>query len=267
MGAFALWNTWFFGAPWITSYHSVLARDNDVAQVVAHAPLFNTPLLKGAEKMLFGDRSLSHAFPLLFPALFGLLPLLRRHRALGLAFALSVPIPIAFYLPYDWYNERFLYPLFGLAGLPIAVLLSMVVPAERTTTTATDPTSWRPSRRIVVVVVVVVLACAGVVRAVTWRSADLLSTHLEQAKVFVDQSSGAGGLEVEVLARGQPPFKALLVRGGDSFSHVATWAGRAQTPEAAAAGTVVAGQGAALEILVKSKKPAMKPFVIEGRLQ
>lgn len=338
LGAFALWNTWFFGAPWVTSYHAVLVREEGITRMAAHTRLFNTSVIAGARKMFFGERSISRAFPILFPALIGLWPLLRRHRALGVAFALALPFPIAFYLPYDWYNERFLYPLFGLFALPVAASLSLLIPADTTPPLVDAPTAWRPTGRILGLVALAIVVSAGVVRAVTWRSADQLSSHLEQAKVFVDQTpcdyfnpqqerwecshiddeawamtgrtlrkavrvkgrptrgiwlhpspsgvrrlvfedlpgsqvaltgalgddSHAGVVEIEVLARGQSPFKALLTRGGDSFEHVATWTAPAQV---VATGERATAQRPALEIRVQSKQPAWKHVVLKGRLK
>jgi len=85
---------------------------------------------------------------------------------------------------YDWYRPHFLYPVYGASAMGLAALVDWLVPQRvpqiRLPAPALPRGAWALAAAILVV------ASSVVVKATHARDASLLSTHLEQAKVFLD---------------------------------------------------------------------------------
>ena len=97
LAAYAALNTWLFGAPWVTSYHRVIVREAGVMGTAAHTRLFNVPFARGLTRILTAPDGALRSFPLLAPGLLSLVAPLRTRRALALAVALFVALPILAY--------------------------------------------------------------------------------------------------------------------------------------------------------------------------
>lgn len=186
LGVWAALNTWQFGAPWTTSYQRVIVRENGVAKTASHARLFNVPFLDGMRRILFGADGGPRTFPLLVPGLVGLVVLMFRRRLVAAGLLLFCVLPLLAFAKYDWYRAHFLYPVYGVGAVGLAALLGFV---PRFAPQENAPVA-RPSRTVRLLLatgaVVAVLGSSVAVRAAHRRDPQLLSSHLEQARVFLD---------------------------------------------------------------------------------
>lgn len=173
-------NWLMFGAPWITSYERVLVVKDGALTVASHTKLFGTPFYEGLEELLLGDKEgLLNRFPVLVFSVLGLLGMLwtRGRRAAGAAGLITMTILIGFYAKFDYYEIRFLLPLFGIAPLGIAPLLSGLAGARLPARITRPPVRWVAMGAAIVAILAL--------RASLGDDDARLSNRLETARVFI----------------------------------------------------------------------------------
>jgi hypothetical protein len=179
LSAYALLNTVLFGAPWVTSYHRVIVREDGVMKTAAHTRLFNVEFARGLARIVTGADGAFRSFPLLAPGLAGALALGWRRRALGASVLLFALLPMLAYAKYDWYRPHFLYPSYGASALGLAGAIGLVFPAR---VDGERRLAWRW--------VAGALGFAMVAAIPLLRSPEAdparLSSHLREARVFLD---------------------------------------------------------------------------------
>jgi hypothetical protein len=133
LGLYGLANWYMFGAPWISSYQRVLVIKGGELGIASHVSLFSRPYFTGLQDLLFSRHNgLVTAYPILCVSSLGLIPLFRRHRLQGAALLFVFLAYPLFYAPFEHYQERFLFPCFVLAAIPLGqVFQSLSNAAER----------------------------------------------------------------------------------------------------------------------------------------
>jgi hypothetical protein len=186
LGLYGALNTYMFGAPWITSYQSVLVREEGVMKTASHSRLFNVPWKAGFNRIVFGADGVFKTFPIMIPGCVGILALALRRWATSLALVLFCLLPSILFLKYDWYRPHFLYPLFGVGAVGLAALIGLI-PRLR----GGDVPRWSlmPGRDAGVALVAWAMICIPI--ALAWRelakpAPNLLSSHLREAEVRLD---------------------------------------------------------------------------------
>lgn len=183
LGIFGLYNTWAFGAPWVTSYQRVLVRDHGEMQVASHVKAFNVPWKRGIHRVIYEPDGVFQTFPLLAPGLAGFLVLAWRRTLLTLGLILYCVLPTLAVTTYDWYRPHFLLAVFGSSAIGIATMLGALIPA----TPAIDPLPVRPIIRQALKwsAVAALIAIIGF-HIVHRPNQMLLSSHIAEAKVYLD---------------------------------------------------------------------------------
>lgn len=180
LGLFGALNSWLFGAPWTTSYHRVLVREAGALTTAAHTRLFNVPFGEGLRRIVLAPDGAFRTFPLLGPGLAGLLAVAVRRRALALAVLLFCVLPMLVFAKYDWYRPHFLYPVYGASALGLAGILGLVF--DRVDV----PVLARPLPRWTLPALAVLLVALAAVARATRPDPRLLSSHVREAAVFLD---------------------------------------------------------------------------------
>lgn len=184
VGVWAAFNAWVFGRPWLTTYQQVIVREAGVMKVASHTRLFNVPFWQGLERIVFGKDGGFRTFLPLLPGLVGALVIVVKRRAVGVGLVLFAVLPMLVFAKYDWYRPHFLYPVYGASAMGLAALIDLLVP--RSLPELKLPAPRLPRSAWVIAAVLLVVGSSVVVRATHARDEALLSTHLEQAKVFLD---------------------------------------------------------------------------------
>lgn len=181
LSVYAALNTWMFGAPWITSYQSVLVRENGVPTTASHTRLFNVPFATGLRRIVLGKDGAFASFPLLAPGLLGLFASARTRRSWAVGLLLAALLPLLAFVTYDWYRPHFLYPVYGLSAMGLASLAALVWRRR-------DERPERVWRIPAVAVAALALLVAGALLAHRFshrRDPAQLSSHLESARVYL----------------------------------------------------------------------------------
>lgn len=118
VGAYAILNTWMFGAPWLTGYARTLIVVNGEPQIASHAAAFDTPLQQGLERT---GGYLRREFFLFWPVFVGIPLFLKKRPLLAIASALGAVATLYAFSLYRYEGERFLFPAV-LVCLPAAAL-------------------------------------------------------------------------------------------------------------------------------------------------
>jgi hypothetical protein len=190
LGLFASFNTWAFGAPWITSYQSVIIREGGKQTVASHIDAFNVPWREGLHRLIFDDEPVGvfKSFPPLAIGLLGLVVLAFRKRVtLVVGLLVFCVLPAAAVFTYDWYRPHFLMASFGAAMIGLAAVLELLVPGRRL---SSEPSSSAATaapispQRVGVGVGAFAVVCL-VSRAITHPDANLLSSHIHDGRVFL----------------------------------------------------------------------------------
>jgi hypothetical protein len=131
-------NTWLFGAPWVTGYErQLLVRDGAIG-LADHSSRFTIPFVEGLRNLLFDSAvGLWPTAPLwfLWPVAVGVLLVApNRGRAWALAAAAVVLLNLAVFAPYDGWNvsalgNRYVFPALGLGFALIGAAAGAVVRA------------------------------------------------------------------------------------------------------------------------------------------
>jgi len=184
LGLLGAFDTWAFGAPWITSYQRVLVRARGVAQVASHVRAFNVPWSRGLHRVTFEPDGAFATFPLLLPGLLGLLVVAWRRTLLAAGLFLFCLLPALAVATYDWYRPHFLLAVFGASVFGLAAVLGALIPPEP----VSGPRPLSPRlRRVIAGTLGAALLAAVVIRVATRPDARLLSSHIEEARVFLDE--------------------------------------------------------------------------------
>lgn len=179
---YGLANWYMFGRPWITSYQRVLVVAGGVLTTASHTDLFTVPVKEGLKELLLDDRrGLLMAYPLILVSWLGFVGMLLRRstRVLAVGLLVAFAAMLAFYARYEYYQERFLFPVFALSALPGAVLaadLGRLVGALRV----------RPSGRLAAAGVVLALLAGGAVASSLSDPGGYgLARNIEYARVYL----------------------------------------------------------------------------------
>lgn len=183
VGAWAAFNTWMFGVPWVTTYQRVLVREAGVLKVASHTRLFTVPFLKGIERIVLGDDGGFRTFLPLAPGLVGTFVLLFKRRALAIALLLFAVLPLLVFAKYHWYRPHFLYPVYGASAVGLAALANLLVPKRWG---SIPLPALRIPRFAWALCLLAIIGSSVAVHAAHRRDPTLLSSHLEKARVFLD---------------------------------------------------------------------------------
>ncbi len=187
LGLFAAFNTWAFGAPWITSYQSVIVREAGRQTVATHTDLFNVPWRRGLNRVVFEDDGIFKTFP---PFAFGLAGLfvlaVRRGFRLASGLALFCLLPAAAVMTYEWYRPHFVLGGFGASAIGLAAAIALIFPQRSPAPAGSELTRRRLSAVQIVAACVGVLAICVVTRRILRPDPRLLSSHIHEGRVFLD---------------------------------------------------------------------------------
>ncbi|MFN7131599.1 MAG: hypothetical protein ACK4N5_05915 [Myxococcales bacterium] len=176
-------NWYMYGSPLRTGYDRILVRVNGQLSTHSHAKDFHWSNLRGGlQNVLFGSEGFLGRFPLLFPALAGLLLLLARRWREGLVLGWCIAVPIVFHAPYTWYRLEFNLPQAAFAVAPLAALLPPFGRPAELDEGGPMRVRWD---RLALVLLVVVLGVSGGVRRVLARGQDYFFAHLPRATVLL----------------------------------------------------------------------------------
>lgn len=180
LALFGLANWYMFGAPWISSYQRVLVVENGLISLASHSALFEVPFWLGLEDLLVSrHHGLLTVYPLFWIGLLGLGPLIRGHRTIGLTLVFVLLGVIAFFAPFEYYQERFLLPWFALVVIPMALFIQQLYAQVQEFTISSK------AARAGVAVGVLLLVLSRLAYVWAPLSQDRLSNHLEDARVFL----------------------------------------------------------------------------------
>lgn len=187
LGILAILNTWEFGAPWTSSYQSVLVREAGKQSVGRHTDAFNVPWKRGFDRLVFSEEGVFKTFP---PFAFGLVGLIVLAWKRGVRFASGVllfcALPCLSVTTYEWYRPHFLYAAVGGSALGLAATVETVIP-WRQKQSANAPKATSPLATWQLAAASLLVIAGGLIlRRATHPDARYLSSHIHEARVFLD---------------------------------------------------------------------------------
>jgi hypothetical protein len=116
--------------------------------------------------------------------LIGFLAYAFRNWKIALACVLFTVLPGLAFMKYDWYRPHFLYAVFGLGSVGLAMLVGLLLKPKEQVATA----PWSPMWRVATVFALVTFMAST---AIAWRRSQrldpkLLSSHMREAVVSLD---------------------------------------------------------------------------------
>jgi 4-amino-4-deoxy-L-arabinose transferase-like glycosyltransferase len=180
LSLFALANWIMFGAPWITAYQRVVVVENGLLTTASHVSLFALPFWTGlGELLLSRHHGLLTTYTLFWVGFIGFVPLIRRHKGVGVTLLVVMLSLVVFFAPYEYYDARFLLPWFSLSVIPMAVFAESLLAWVQ----KLSPGTQLLQRAAAALLLVLVIGRA----AYLWppHAEKRLSNHLENARVFL----------------------------------------------------------------------------------
>lgn len=176
-------NWYMYGSPFKTGYDTILVRVNGEIATHSHATDFHwNQLSSGLKKVLLGKENFLGRFPLLFPALLGLLVLAVRRWREAIVLGWCIAVPIVFHAPYTWYRLEFNLPQCAMAVAPLAALLPPFGAPSAEPEAGPRRIRWD---RIGLVLAVLVLLGGGLVRRMLPERGGYFYQQLPNASVLL----------------------------------------------------------------------------------
>ena len=189
---FACANWYQFGSPIVTSYQRILiVKDGNIA-VGSAADLFKTPFKDGLKDIFTSGSGLFKTSPLAFVGLLGFVAFFRRNGRAAAGIFVMIAANVLLFVKYDFYEDRFLFPAFAFAVVPMACWFSAwsgapgwLMRGFRAVFYAGETDAIRPLR-VGVTAVVALIAALGVWWLPRLQAAPLdLHGQIDRAQVFL----------------------------------------------------------------------------------